>query len=141
MHDLATDTFCVPILDKNSPVAYAVVIDVHWNNDMVMHSGIESMWRYVLKKAFIIEGRSLVKQVKKNCERCRFIKKKTIEVAMGPVSKHNLTVAPAFYVTQVDLAGPFKADSVNKRATLKIWLAVFCFCNHIYYYNQSYGRL
>ena len=45
---------------------------------------------------------------------------------MGPISCHNITVAPAYYITQVDLAGPFKAYSgLNKRATLKIWLSVF----------------
>ena len=52
--------------------------------------------------------------------------RRTIEVSMGPVSKHNITVAPAFYITQMDLAGPFKAYSNhNKRSTIKIWIAVF----------------
>ena len=127
MHDLASSTFCVPVVDKNSPIADAIVNDVHWNDDTVKHSGIETMWRFVLKKTFIIEGRDLVKRFKKNCERCRYLEKRTIQVAMGPVSQHNLTVAPAFYISQVDLAGPFKAYSgLNKRATLKIWLVVFC---------------
>ena len=46
---------------------------------------------------------------------------------MGPLSKHNLVVAPAFYACQCDLAGPFKSYShSNKRATVKIWLTVFC---------------
>ena len=46
---------------------------------------------------------------------------------MGPISKYNLTVAPPFYISQVDLAGPFKAYSPhNRRATIKIWLVVFC---------------
>ena len=46
---------------------------------------------------------------------------------MGPVSEYNLKIAPAFYITQVDLSRPFKTDSKhNKRTTLKIWLVVFC---------------
>jgi hypothetical protein len=46
---------------------------------------------------------------------------------MGPISKHNMIVAPAFYVTQVDLAGPFPCYSPHhKRTTIKIWLVVFC---------------
>ena len=46
---------------------------------------------------------------------------------MGPVSSHSLRKAPAFYVTKVDLCGPFKAYSPhNKRTTIKIWLAVSC---------------
>ena len=46
---------------------------------------------------------------------------------MGPVSKHNLNIAPAFYVTQVDLVGPFESyHGANKRTKLKIWAVVFC---------------
>ena len=81
----------------------------------------------MLKKVFIIEGREVVKNVKKSCERCRYLAKKTIDVAMGPLSKYNLTIAPSFYVTQIDLAGPFKAYCQhNRRSTIKIWLIVFC---------------
>ena len=40
-----------------------------------------------------------------------------------------VTIARAFYVTQVDLTGPFQAYLLhNKRATIKIWLVVFCCC-------------
>eukprot|EP00111_Clytia_hemisphaerica_P012105 TCONS_00035553-protein len=36
-------------------------------------------------------------------------------------------IAPIFYVSQVDLCGPFESYSYhNKRATVKIWYAVFC---------------
>ena len=46
---------------------------------------------------------------------------------MGPVSRHNLNIAPAFYVTQVDLFGPLDSyHGANKRAKMKIWVIVFC---------------
>jgi len=41
---------------------------------------------------------------------------------MGPLSSNNLCIAPAFYISQVDLAGPFQAFSQHH----KIWLLVFC---------------
>ena len=48
---------------------------------------------------------------------------------MGPVSKVNITLAPAFYNSQVDLFGPFKAYLVhNKRPTVRIWFLIFCCC-------------
>lgn len=48
---------------------------------------------------------------------------------MGLVSKYNMIIAPSFYVTQVDLAGPFPAFSQHhKRTTIKVWMAVFCCC-------------
>ena len=118
MKDLSSATFCVPIVYKHSPLAYSLINEVHWYSNSAKHSGIETVWRYVLKEAFIISGREIVKKFKLSCDRCRFLRKKTIEVEMGPVSKHNLKIAPAFYVSQVDLAGPFKAYSPHtKRAT------------------------
>ena len=104
MPNLSAATFCVPIVDKYSPLAYAIN-DIHWNNKVAQHSGMETVWTYVLKNAYIIEGHSIIKNIKRLCQRCRYIKKKTICVIMGPFtgySKH------------------------NKRTTLKIWLVVFC---------------
>ena len=95
MQDLSAATFCVPIVDKHSPLAYAIINDIHWNNKVAQHSGIEMVWRYVLKKAYIIEGRSIVNN-KRLCQRCRYLKKKTIDIIMGPVSEYNLKIAPAF---------------------------------------------
>ena len=127
MKDLTESTFFVPLVDKNSPLAYSVVNEVHWNNPTVKHSGVETTLRYTLLYCHILEGRELVRKISKACERCRFLRKKTIEVAMGPVSEHQLRIAPTFYVTQVDLAGTFKAYSPhNKRTTIKVYIAVFC---------------
>ena len=51
------------------------------------------------------------------------------EVAMGPIQYFNRCVAPAFYCSQLDLCGPFNAYSnANKRATIKVLIAVFCCC-------------
>ena len=74
-----------------------------------------------------MQGRDLVKKVKKKCERCRYLRMKAINIEMGPVLTQNVRIAPAFYATQVHLCGLFKAYSPhNKRTTIKIWLAVYC---------------
>lgn len=127
--DLSMDTFCVPLIDRFSPLAYAIVSEVHWYDEEVWHSGNETVWRQVLKMAFIFEGRSLVAQFRSECPRCNFLNKKNLEVSMGPVSDDNLCVAPAFYNSQIDLFGPFSSFSfANKRATIKIWFVIFCCC-------------
>jgi len=127
MIDLTSTTFCVPMLDRYSPISYALVNEVHWNHVTASHRGVETTWRYLLQRAFIIEGRNLVKIIRSTCERCRYLTKRTIEITMTPVSPYNLMIAPAFYVTQVDLCGPFQSYSYhNKRATVKVWYAVFC---------------
>ena len=129
MIDLSASTFCVPILDSHSPLAYSIIEDIHWHDKTVKHSGVESVWRSVLKVAYILDGKRIVKKVRKSCHRCRYLMKKSIEVAMGPISEYNLKIAPAFYICQVDLAGPFMAYSPhNKRTTVKVWMAVFVCC-------------
>ena len=125
--DLADKTFCVPVVDKLSPVAYALASEVHWYDFDVRHGGIESMLRQVQCIAFLIGGRKLVKDVKRSCIRCRILRKKRLEVVMGPRPDGNLCIAPAFHSTQVDICGPFDSFSnANKRATVKIWFVVFC---------------
>ena len=127
MKDLCSTTFCVPLIDKFSPLAFSVVNEVHWHDEDVAHRGVETTWRYVLKQAFIIQGRALVKRIRTSCERCRYLAKRTLDVSMGPVSPYNITIAPAFYICQVDLAGPFKAyDTHNRKKSMNMWMAVFC---------------
>ena len=125
--DLSASSFCVPMVDKDSPLAYALINEVHWHDPDAQHSGNETVMRHLLKICYVIEGSKLVKLFRQNCPRCRFLHKKRIEVAMGPKCNENLTIAPAFYYTQVDLFGPFKSyNNSNKRATVKIWFAIFC---------------
>jgi len=65
--------------------------------------------------------------IKKEVEQKLINRSVTIDVSMGPVSPHILYTASAFFITQVDLAGLFSAYSHHhKRATIKIWLVVYC---------------
>ena len=96
--DLTASTFCVPLIDKLSPLAYALVNEVHWYNEDARHAGNETVMRHIQLIAHIIESKQLVKQFKLDCTKCRILNKRAIEVAMGPVSDHNLLIAPAFFV-------------------------------------------
>ena len=127
MMDLCETSFCVPLVESHSPIAASIVNEIHWHHDIAKHAGNETVLRYTMMTAYIIGGRELVKAMRKSCARCNFLLKRTLNVAMGAVSNHQLTVAPAFYVCQADIVGPFKAYSNhNKRSTIKIWLVTFC---------------
>ena len=127
--DLSTSSFCVPLVDRYSPLAFSIINEVHWYHDDARHSGCDTVFRYVLQIAYVLEGRSLVNLIKGDCPRGRFLKKRAIDVAMGPKSSDNFCIAPPFYVTQVDMIGPFDSYSnVNKRASTKIWFVVFVCC-------------
>ena len=126
--DLCKTTFCVPLMDRYSPVAISLSLEVHWYHDDVRHRGVDTMCRQVDRVAHIIGGHSLMAFIKHGCKRCRFLELKSVEVVMGPVQNVNLCIAPAFYATQVDIFGPFNYISpANKRADkLKIWFLIFC---------------
>jgi len=90
--------------------------DVHWHDKTVKHSGIESTLRYAMKKVYIIEGREVAKKVNASCKLCHYLKKQRIKVSMGKLPKSCMTIAPAFYNLQIDLAGPFQEyTNHNKR--------------------------
>ena len=125
--DLTKSTFCVPIVDGLSPLAYSIADEIHWYHPDVRHSGLESTLRETNRVAYIIGGRDLLKTMKEACARCRYLHKQEVKVAMGPQHESHLCIAPAFYNTQVDLCGPFESYSnANKRAKLKIWFVIFC---------------
>ena len=126
MLDLSESTFCVPMTDALSPIAYAIVSETHWYDPDVKHEGVETTLRYAQNLAYIIGGRDLVKMIKKACAKCRILYKKGVKVAMGPVADESLNIAPPFYCSQVDICGHFNAYSpANKRATIKVWILVF----------------
>ena len=125
--DLSMGSFCVFCVDKISPLTFAIINEIHWYDYDARHSGNETVLRFVQKITYIIEGRSLVKQFRKECPRCKYLRKQCIDVAMGPISSDHLCVAPAFYFSQVDIFGPYNSYSnVNKRATSKIWFVIMC---------------
>ena len=129
MIDLSDSTFCVPLTDAHSPLAYRIINEVHWFEENASHSGAETVMRYVQKFTHILDGRDLIKKFRLACHRCRVLEKRALEVAMGALKDCNLNIAPAFYSIQVDICGPYSSYSNhNKRATVNIWLVVFCCC-------------
>ena len=60
MKDSQQTSFCVLIIDKYSPLAYIIVNEIHWYNNIVKHVGIETVLRHTLSIAYIIEGREII---------------------------------------------------------------------------------
>ena len=94
----------VPVIDRHSPLAFSISQHVHWN--IAHHKGIESCNRYSLQYCCILQGMSLYKEISEDCLWCIKKKKKMVEVSMGPISDHQLSIAPPFWCSQIDLFGP-----------------------------------
>jgi hypothetical protein len=58
------------------------------------------------KKLRILAGADAAEQMEMECIRCKLKRKHFMEVTMGPVSQHQLSVAPPMWAAQCDLFGP-----------------------------------
>ena len=111
----------IPVLDRFSPLSYSIAAHVHWQ--IGRHKGIETTNRLVLEHVCILQGMTLCRELAEECIRCHMKRKRLLEVPMGPVSEDQLVIAPPFYVTMLDLCGPFRAyvpgferETRNRRA-------------------------
>ena len=124
MLDITPVSFVKPMLDRFSPLAYAIMIHSHEHG--VHHKNSIVTLRNSLTQAYIINGRSLAEEIREACIWCRRYKRRLLEVEMGKLPSERITIAPPFYHTQVDLMGPFLARCEhNHRSTVKVWGVVF----------------
>ena len=124
MFDLSPVSFCRPIVDRNSTVAYSIMLETHWMT--AHHLSAATTYRESLSVAYIIRGRALAVEVRESCSFCRRFKARLVEVEMGKLHETRLAIAPPFTYCQVDLFGPFEARCEhNHRAVVKVWGVVF----------------
>ena len=122
--DMEPLSFVKPVADRHSPIAYSVMIHAH--RSIKTHRTASATLTQSRSVMFIFQGRNLANQVRESCQECRVYKLKLMEVEMAPLDANRLTIAPPFFISQVDLAGPFSAHSEhNLRAVVKVWLVVF----------------
>ena len=93
-----------PILDRFSPVSFAIAFFIH--NQLYQHKGYESSYRFSLDFVHNLEGLRLFREIGEECVECKKIRGKYLDYAMGPLPDESFTVAPAFYVSQLDIYGP-----------------------------------
>ena len=94
----------VPVLDRYSPLSYSIANHVHWK--LAKHKGMETCSRTSFQNVLILQGPALYKEIGEECIKCKMKRKHFLEVSMGPVSQHQLAVAPPMWAAQVDLFGP-----------------------------------
>ena len=95
-----------PVLDRFSPISYSVASFVH--QEIGQHAGYETCFRLSLGYCHIIQAASLFREIGDECAKCSKIRKKYIDVVMGPISDHQLTICPPFHAAYVDLDGPYR---------------------------------
>ena len=116
--------FVRPIVDRYSPVAYAVMRHVH--DRVAKHMNPVVTLRESREICFVLKGRDLAVEISKLCNHCKKLRAETLENEMAAQHPSTLTVGPAFSTVQVDLAGPWYAECEHScRSTVKVWAVVF----------------
>ena len=93
-----------PVIERFSPLAYSIA---YWVHDILCkHAGYETAHRTSLNFCFIMKGLGLYEELGDSCVMCKKLRKKFLEVSMGPISHYHFSVSPLFWVTQADLYGP-----------------------------------
>ena len=124
-----------PLIDRHSPIAYSIGLYIH--DSVGKHAGFETCYRLSLEYVHIIQGASLFKIIGDECSKCAKIRKKYLEVAMGPISKHQLSLCPLFHVAYCDLDGPYTTyvpgyeRTTRNRKTLSAKCYIMTFCDPI----------
>ena len=120
-----------PVLDRHSPLSYSVAEYIH--RVVSKHSGYETCYRDSLNFCFIIQGMGLFRELGEECVKCAKLRKKYMDVEMGPVTDEQLVIAPPFWITMMDMFGPcyvyLPGHSMYTRSKkvieVQVWVLVF----------------
>ncbi|XP_068246483.1 uncharacterized protein [Palaemon carinicauda] len=83
------------------------------------HAGVEVTLAKLQSKFWVPGARKLINSLKARCVICRKFAKKTEEQCMGQCPSERLQLAPPFFITAIDLFGPFIVKDTVKRRTRK----------------------
>jgi len=118
----------VPVLHSSSPVFFSYVIHIH---DYVRpHSGVELTFREVTKRMHVISNpRVVISKIRRDCVKCRYITRKTLELEMAMHGAPRTVLAPPFHSVQMDIMYfPFKSKPwKNARQRMNVYaLVIVC---------------
>ena len=94
-----------PVIDRFSMIALSLAIYIH--HEVSIHAGYETCFRQSLEYCYIIQGSSLFKEIGLECCKCHKVRRKFLDVAMGPVADSQLTIQGPFHSAMVDIDGPY----------------------------------
>ena len=126
-----------PILIEKDPLAVLWMRTVHEEE----HSGATKTAAKSRRKFWIIRAKKLAEKIRNSCYKCRLIERKLATQQMSPLPLFRQGVSPVFYVTSIDLFGPFLVkDMIKKRTQLKVWgLIATCASTRAIHLDLAYG--
>lgn len=124
--DLPTHTKFPLLLPKADPFVKVMVSHIHRTN---YHAGPRALVSLIQEQFWIINCRSLARQIVHQCIHCTRYKPKLLTQVMGNLPKDRVSGSRPFEVTGVDFAGPVPTYlRIRGKTPYKSYIAVFvCF--------------
>lgn len=108
--------FKAPVALVKSDLVISLATFIHW--DVLHHPGVEIQVNFMLRIVHVENLRFLIKKLRNQCPRCRYLVKKRPIASTGNQSKLAMLKCPAFYATMLDIGGPFAAhNSIMQKET------------------------
>ena len=116
--------FFKPVVERFSPIAYSVMNYVHVN--LLNHMDPIRTLRESRSVCYVLGGRDLAIEIVERCNYCRKKRAEKLQNEMAKIHPNALTVGPAFFNVQVDMAGPWLAECEhNCRSRVKVYALIF----------------
>ncbi|XP_077397336.1 BCAS3 microtubule associated cell migration factor isoform X1 [Festucalex cinctus] len=113
----------VPLIPFQSWLATLLAREAHEAN----HEGVAATLLHTRRKAWVIQGRRVVKKVVNECVTCKKQRARLCQQVMSALPLECTNRANPFEYTTLDLFGPFEVrDAVKKRTRKKVWGVVYC---------------
>ena len=74
-----------PIIDRYSPLAYAIAQYIHWG--VSKHAGLETCNRLCLERVHILQGFAIFRELSHECATCKIRRRNFLEMSTGPVAQ------------------------------------------------------
>lgn len=117
------DGTSVPLIPFQSWLGTLLAREAHESN----HEGVAATLLRTRRKAWMVQGRRIVKKVINECLTCKKQRARLCQQVMSDLPRERSSRANPFEYTTLDLFGPFEVrDAVKKRVKKKVWGVVYC---------------
>ncbi|XP_058979466.1 uncharacterized protein LOC101899042 [Musca domestica] len=102
------------ILPKKSPLAKAIVSDIHL---YTLHAGPRIMQATLERRFWVVGARNLIRRIYASCVKCTELNHRPVQQMMADLPASRFTFRRCFLHTAVDFAGPFTLKYTHGRGS------------------------
>ncbi len=116
LFDIDPVSFVKPILDKFSPIAYALMIETLWKT--AVHRSPLTTYRFSLETAYVVGGKALAQEIRDSCPYCKRPRRGSLRWRWGRSRRRGSTSPPPSPMCRWICSGPTPPSASTSTAAL-----------------------